>query len=332
VRTHRPTRITTVVISLVLAAAAFGQPAPLSVAGGADGSTFSMIAAAAAKVLTSEIAGLEVVAVVSAGSIETIERILRGELDLGLAYGGDASFAYRGLLEFDVDEDPADEVRAIGFVYAARSLLVTSGDGEIERFEDLDGRRLAIGVAGSGDAVAGERLLRQTATRADVTPVFVGGAEALRLLAAGRVDAIHALVNEGDDATFAPLLRSGELRRIDSLRIAVETGLLDRFPFYGGAFDAHEAEGADAAAWGDAAIWVTRAGLSDDDVYRLTSALYGDPGLSRWHALAPEAAADTDAALHGISLPLHPGAARYWAERGVDIPGEALPVPRRDGH
>jgi uncharacterized protein len=66
--------------------------------------------------------------------------------------------------------------------------------------------------------------------------------------------------------------------------------------------------------------------MDEDMVYEMTKAIFDQAGLDhmlRVTAVAREMGPDT--ALSGIALPLHPGAARYWEEVGIEIPEVARP-------
>ena len=59
--------------------------------------------------------------------------------------------------------------------------------------------------------------------------------------------------------------------------------------------------------------------LEDNLVYKITKALWEN--VSDLHKVHPKAALITlDTALQGLSIPLHPGAAKYYSEQGVEVP------------
>jgi hypothetical protein len=64
------------------------------------------------------------------------------------------------------------------------------------------------------------------------------------------------------------------------------------------------------------AIWATHADLSDDVAYAVTKALYENvETLAKVHVKGKEITLEK--ALESISIPLHPGAERYFREKGV---------------
>ena len=63
------------------------------------------------------------------------------------------------------------------------------------------------------------------------------------------------------------------------------------------------------------AIWATHAEVSDDIIYAVTKALYENTEtLGKVHPKGKEVSVDT--ALESVSIPVHPGAQRYYDEKG----------------
>ncbi|OOE45192.1 TAXI family TRAP transporter solute-binding subunit, partial [Salinivibrio kushneri] len=66
-----------------------------------------------------------------------------------------------------------------------------------------------------------------------------------------------------------------------------------------------------------------RKDLSDEDVYQLTKAIYENLSFLQGIHKATKAMA-IEKAIAGLPVPLHPGAARYYQEVGIDIPSELV--------
>jgi len=61
---------------------------------------------------------------------------------------------------------------------------------------------------------------------------------------------------------------------------------------------------------------VTHSGMSDDKVYQMTKAIYESlPDLAAAHAAAKDI--KLESALAGMPVPMHPGAQKYFDEKGV---------------
>lgn len=66
-----------------------------------------------------------------------------------------------------------------------------------------------------------------------------------------------------------------------------------------------------------------RKDVSDEDVYLLTKAIYENlPFLNSIHKATKDMAIEK--AINGLPVPLHPGAARFYREMGLEIPSELI--------
>jgi len=71
-------------------------------------------------------------------------------------------------------------------------------------------------------------------------------------------------------------------------------------------------------------VLAVRDDIPDDDVYQITKTIWENlAALHKIHKATREM--KLEAALTGLGAPLHPGAARYYREQGIDIPAELVP-------
>jgi uncharacterized protein len=143
-----------------LAGAALAQRQFLSIGGGFVGGTFNVFASGIGDYLSQHFPNLNITVEGSAGSAENIRRMQAGEMEMAIAFAGDSYLAFNAMEDFD--DQHYDGIRAVGFLYGAVSQLVTLDGSGIRSFEDLAGKRIALGSAGSGTHLSIERLLRQT--------------------------------------------------------------------------------------------------------------------------------------------------------------------------
>jgi uncharacterized protein len=324
-------RVRRLALALVLLALAVGTSAVaqrqfLSIGGGFVGGTFNVFASGMGDYLSQRFPNLNITVEGSAGSAENIRRIQGGEMEMGIAFAGDAYLAYNGMEEFS--DQSYDGIRAVGFLYGAVSQLVVLKGSGIATYEDLAGKRIALGSAGSGTHLSIERLLRQTGMFDRITPVFVAGQAASDQLKDGQVDGYHALLGV-PNATLVDTTTARDAVVLSTYGDALAAGFFEKYPFYarvtipGGTYRGIDDE---VETWRDAGIWIVSDAMDEEMVYQMTKAVFDADGLEHMLRVTNVAREmGIDSALSGIALPLHPGAARYWAEVGVEIPEVARP-------
>ena len=318
--------ILTLCLTLTLGVA-FAQRQFFSIGGGSTGGTFNTFASGMGDYLSQNIEGLNLTVEGSAGSAENIRRIQQGNMDMGIAFAGDAFLGYNGEGVF-ADGGPYDEVRAIGFLYSAVSQLVTLEETGITSVQDLAGKTVAVGGAGSGTQLSLERLLSTLGIYSEITPVLVAGQNASDQLKNRQVQAYHALYGV-PNATVTDTSSTNNIVILNSYDAADQAGFFEQYPFYSeyvipaGTFRGVDE---DVTTFRDAGLWIVSADADEELVYQMTKAIYDQAGLDHMNQVTSVAKEmGPDNALVGVQIPLHPGAARYWQEVGVEIPETAQP-------
>lgn len=305
----------------LLAAAACTAPAPvpapvpagtLRIATATRAGVYYPMGEAMARLWAGQVPGLQPRALLTAGSPENIDLLLRGEAEVAFAQSG---VAYAALGARGTGARGA--LRGLTHLYPnAMHLVVRRGSG-IRTVADLRGRRFVPGARDSATAINSAELLSlHGLSLADVEPLYLGYAEAVAALASGQADA--ALVAGGlPTPAVAEMLAGGqaELLPLDPAPV------MRRYPWYHPhtiPAGTYPGQGRDVRTVAVANILIARAALPEDLVYRLVRALYeGRAELVRAHPAA--AAMRPESALLGITgvIDLHPGASRYLREVGV---------------
>jgi hypothetical protein len=311
---RRITLLAAGVVTLLVGGAACRTPAPpparraLRLTTGTPGASFHPLSQALASVWAEGLPDLAIASRDSPGSIANLEAMLRGEADIGLAYADVAYAAYAGQL--GSTRQKAGHVRGVAVLELSPVHLVIRRGAGIRRIEDLRGRRVAIGLPGSGSAVTAEMVLK--AHDLDIEAVRVEALrynEAASRLGAGGVDALFVTGREPIDAVRAAVNAGARI-------VAIQGPAIERlrhdYPFFrrtvvpGGTYPGHpdtiETIGLDN-------ILVCRTGLDEGLVHDLTQVFFA--GLP---ALRMVSEIDLDQA-PATPIPLHDGAARYYRER-----------------
>lgn len=291
----------------------------ISIGGGGTGGTFNTMASGVASRLSESMSDVKVTVEGSAGSVENIRRIGSGDLQMGIAFGGDAYLAFNGLEAFE-ETGAVDNIRYVAFLYSAVSQVVTTKDSGIDSLADLAGKRMSVGSAGSGTAKTMGRILDHLGIADDVRQSNVGGSGSSDQLKNGQLDAYHGQF--GVPAGAIVDTTSALDAKLISTYAELETaGFLEAYPFYNKAIvpaGVYKGVNEDVVTIRDAGVLIVSADMSEDVVYEALSNLYSEEGLAHMLSVSKvtrEMALENG--LVGSAIPLHPGAEKFWSEMGV---------------
>ncbi len=283
--------------------------------GGPPGGAFFPAAAAIGTFIEQRLSGLRVSVEASGGSSENVRLVHTGETHMAVAYGADIDAGYYGREDFR--DAPQTDVRAVGLVFWSYGHVVALAQSGIRSVADLEGRRVAIGGAGTGSALAAERYFGHMRLLDRLRVSYLGGSAASSALKDGQVDAYH-WQSAAPNSAVLDTVATHQVVLLDMAASAVASGFLDAYPYYavgeipGGTYSGID-EPVRTLLMG--AYWIVHKDLPDELVYEMVRTAYSPDG----HAYLPQVFQPLDdmtpaQALRGLSVPLHPGAARYWDE------------------
>ncbi len=261
---------------------------------------------------------LLIVSQTSNGSVANVEAMQRGQVEMALAQSNIAEWAYRGTGRFQ-GAAPAASLRAVATLYRESLHLVARPAAGIRSIADLNGQRVSLDEPGSGTlGDVRELLTAYGLSERDFKPEFVKPDFALARMRDGMLDAFFIVAG----APMAILQEAGRSQSIALVPIdgPEVDGLLGRLPFYSRmVIPAGTYPGVpDTPTIAVGAQLLVRADLDDGLVYRLTRALWSDRTLGILAKGHPKGAKiRPERALDGISIPLHPGAERFYREQGL---------------
>lgn len=155
--------------------------------GGRDGSYFAY-GERYREILKHESYGYDLELVATAGSVENLDLLRRGEVDLAMVQGGTLSASDLSPSAAEVEEGRS--LRALASLYFEPLWVFHRADREIERLFELEGWRIAIGPQGSGTrALALQLLDRNEIDSSDGELLALGSRRAAAALEAGEIDA-----------------------------------------------------------------------------------------------------------------------------------------------
>ena len=292
----------------------------VTIASGAVDGVYYPIAGALSRI-TSDDKALNIRATVesSGGSVANIQRIRSGEVDFALLQNDIAYYAFNGITLDSFVGKPVKSMGGVFSVYPEPVHIVVTHESGVKSVRDLKGKRVALGTVGSATEQNGLQILAahgiaEGDLRAAVRGSFSATADQLK---AGVLDAAFFSIALGAPV-IADTLASGKVALVGVAPSASEA-LLRKYPFYTiGAIPANTYKGQDREIATPAvmAMLVARSALPEDLVYRFTKAVFDK--LPQFHSAHPAARNLTlQTALVGMALPLHPGAERFFKDRGI---------------
>ncbi|WP_127104716.1 TAXI family TRAP transporter solute-binding subunit [Pararhodobacter zhoushanensis] len=300
-------------LALAALATALAVPATaqqrVSIGTGGTGGLFYVLGAGMADLITEHMPDTTARAEVTGASVENIRRTAAGEMEMGFSSSSTLYEAANGIGAFE--GDPQD-VASMAYLYPAVLQIATTAQTGITSISDLAGHPVSMGPPGSNAAVLAMRLLEAYGVFDANNAQFLSYSEGVDALTNGTVDAAVVLAG-------APVAALIDLdARADMVLLGVDpatvAGMLEEFPFYqlydipGGTYpDVTQ----DVTVINDPATIFTRTDADPALVEGMTAAIFDHlDQLIQVHGIARRIN-NTDAM--NVPIPMHPGAAAYFA-------------------
>jgi uncharacterized protein len=275
--------------------------------------------------------GLVAVTQATAGSVENLRMIASGQIESGIAQSDIVSWAYAGTGIFAAD-GPMKRLRAIASLFPESLQLVVPAASPIRTLADLKGRRISLGVTGSGTLVDARVVLAAAGlTEKDVEAEYLRPGTAAAKIAEGTLDGFFLI-----GGVPVPAIR--ELATNLPIRlIPVDDDVLSKMRESSSSYrrsvipaDTYPGVSVETTSIGFNALWIVSADASEDLIYAITKALWNEATQRLLDAHNPIGKqVRLDRALEGLSVPLHPGAKRFYREAGLPVE-DAGPLGKRD--
>ena len=272
--------------------------------------------------------GLIAVAQTTGGAMENLRAVARGDIELGLTQADAASWAYAASGPFA--EQPAlSNLRVIARLYPTTIHLVVRATAAIHGVADLRGKKVGIGADGSAQAATAKQVLSAFDIhwhQVQLKPLaFTAMMEAV---AGGAVDALFLV-------SAAPVLALEDLARKTPIRVVpingpVATKLAQVLPYYTEGVVPAGVYGstADVPTLDVGTVLVGRDTMDDDLAFGIARAIWHERNVALFQNGHPcGKLMFRDGAALGVSVPLHPAAARYYLGRSIPVQDDMIPPP-----
>ena len=263
-------------------------------------------------------AGIGTTVVSTDGSKANIQGIDAGNYQLGTVQSDVMSYAWEGTRSFETEGKIAS-FRTVGGLYAEAVQLVTTNP-EIKSVYDLKGKSVSIGAPASGVYFNAIDVLEAAGlTEADINAQYQSFQDSADALKDGKIDAAFIVAGAPTPAiTELCQTKEAYLVPIDG---AVADALIASCPFYTAyniPAETYKGQTADVTTVTVKATLIVSADASEEDVYNLTAAIFDNAeAITKEHAKGSELSLEN--ATSGMTVPFHAGAAKYFAEKGIEV-------------
>ena len=270
--------------------------------------------------------GLVAVAQATRGSLENLKLIDAGQIESGFAQADLAAWAYSGSGPF-AGQPPMPRLRVIASLFPESLHLVVAGDSAIQTVGDLKGRRVSLGEPDSGTLVTARLVLAEAGLGdGDFTAEYLRPAQEVEGLQNGKIDAFF-LVGGYPVSAIVGLASSVPIRLVPLdpellERVRAKYGFYRHLAIPAGTYPGVHTE---TPSLGFRALWLVSAQADADLVYAITRALWSSSTTQLLKASDPIGAQiRLDEALLDSSVPLHPGAERFYQEAGLPVDSQPI--------
>ena len=256
----------------------------------------------------------------SGGGISNVKAVGGGDAEIGWTYAHTVYNGFSGAGKFD---RPVKDVAYFGTLYPATFQVAVPRDSKIMNFEDMKAANISPGKTGWTGTAFAESILKAYGFGFDDikknggTVHHVSYTESVALMKDGHIDVFMGATSM-PQASFIELNHSPGVRFI-GVPEAKLTEIIDANPGYiRGAITAGAYEGVDQdiSTLGIVTSMIVNKELPDDLVYNMLQVFWDHHAdfvevKKVWNSVSLENA------LNGAAIPIHPGAARYYEEKGV---------------
>lgn len=257
----------------------------------------------------------------SGGSVENLRTVNAGRVHFGSVYAGHVFLGRNGRMKNDPNK--YTDVMAVSYLYGAPAQLVVRAGSGINSPEDLIGKKVGVGNAGSGAFANCELFFNHLGIWDKIERNAMGYNDAAQAFGNEQLDAFWLFTAFPSGAVIMAA-QTNNIELVDLWKLAVDSGYIDKYPYFsklvipGGTYRGVKE---DTNSFQDSTLLVANANVPDHVVYDLLSKVYSEEGLK--HMVEQKKTFQEMSIENGVKginpelIPLHPGAARFWKEKGV---------------
>jgi len=275
--------------------------------------------------------GISVSAISSAGSGENVKLLREDQAQFAILQGLFGAYAWSGEGQVEAD-GPQENLRSITMLWPNVEHFVVHNDyvetGTIDDITNLEGQKFSIGARNSGTEGSNRQIFQGLGIDPDATfdVVYQGYGPSSESLQNGNIAGMSTPAGPPVSAVAQAFAAAGDQLTILGFteeQAARANGDYDLWTLYeipAGMYPGQEEAVTTIAQPNFLAV---NRDVPEETVYMITKTIYENlPFLHNIHAATKNMSLER--AIAGLPAPLHPGAARYYEEQGIEIPERLL--------
>ncbi|MHC2491622.1 TRAP transporter TAXI family solute receptor [Sinorhizobium meliloti] len=301
--------------SIALSAASTGAAEFINVLTGGTSGVYYPLGVALSKIYGDKIEGVRTQVQATKASVENLNLLQQGRGEIAFSLGDSVKLAWEGNTDAGF-KAPLDKLRGIAAIYPNYIQIMASKESGIKTVADLKGKSLSVGAPKSGTELNARAILAAAGMSYDDLgkTEYLPFAESVELMKNRQLDATLQSAGLGV-SSFKDLATS-----LDVQMVAVPEEIATKLgaPYIAATVPAGTYQGQDSDVQTVAVVnfLVTHSEVSDETAYQMTKQLFENiPALTAAHKAAENIRIED--ALKGMPIPLHPGAERYYKEKGL---------------
>lgn len=283
--------------------------------GGTSGVYFPLGGAIAQTISSKSNGALNITAQASGASGENMRLIESGDVNMAIVQNDVADSAFFGKPPF---KDKLVKARAIARLYPEYLHVVASTKSGIKKMSDFKGKKVSVGARGSGNELNCRQIFNLFGlTYKNIRPIFLPYGETAEQFKDRQIDGFIFTIGTPNPA-IQDITTAQEVKFVNIEGNAADE-IIKQFPYMvKDAIPANTYKGQTQPinTLSVQAILIVNDTMSDDMAYALTKALFENiPDIAKAHNKGAEISLAH--AKDGITIPFHPGALKYFNEKGI---------------
>ncbi|MFA7413214.1 MAG: TAXI family TRAP transporter solute-binding subunit [Rhizobium sp.] len=302
-------------LSTALGAVSANASEFINVLTGGTSGVYYPLGAALSKIYGEKIEGARTQVQATKASVENLNLLQQGKGEIGFALGDSVKLAWEGNADAGF-KAPLDKLRGIAAIYPNYIQIVAAKESGIASLADMKGKSLSVGAAKSGTELNARAIFAAAGMSYEdlAKTEYLPFAESVELMKNRQLDATLQSAGLGV-SSIKDLATSVAIQMV-----AVPEDVVTKLgaPYIAATIPAGTYQGQDADVPTVAVVnfLITHSDVSDETAYQMTKQLFENlPEMEAAHKAAAQIKLEN--ALKGMPVPLHPGAERYYKEKGL---------------